>query len=203
MTNKTAKIVAAASLFCALSPAWGATITSSLGVKDTTNNDPSIHVIPANITFPSAAAPFDGFSVGSDVSGPSLSTSWTFSYTIPALTSITGATFYLQTYDSDVCTTASRATTPVASVFSIDGVDLSGALNAAFSADACGSTNANRNGNVNKDLITLPGSLFTPLLTGPATVDLTYSNLGRGVLGGHLFQWGISPVLRAGLDHAE
>jgi hypothetical protein len=183
LTNRTASILAAASFFCVLSPAWGGLITSSLGLEDTTNNDPSIHVNPIAIAFPSGAAPFNGVLIGNDITGPSFSASWNFVYTVPSLTDIVGATFYLQIYDADVCTTASRVTTPVASSFTIDGTDLTGALNAAFDADACGTTNANRNGNVNKELITLPSSLYTSLLTSPATVSLTFSNLGRGVLG--------------------
>jgi hypothetical protein len=175
--------LAAAAFLCVLSPAWGSIIASSLGVQDTTNNDPSIHVNPVDIVFPSGAAPFNGVYVGADTgNGPSFSATWSFAYVVPALTNITAASFYLQIYDADVCTAGSRVTTPVASSFTINGTDLTGSLNAAFNADPCGTTNASRTGNVNKELIALPGSLFTSLLTGPATVSLTLNNLGRGVL---------------------
>jgi hypothetical protein len=178
MMRKCSVLLAIASFLFLLSPAWG-DITVSLGTKDTTNNNPAVHVNPVAVTFPSGAAPFDGTFIGSDINGPNFSADWNFTYVVPAFTTITAASFYLQIYDADVCTTTAR--NPVAS-FTIDGSDLTSALNTAFLADPCGSTNANRTGNVNKELITLPSSLFTPLLTSPASVHLALADLGRGIL---------------------
>jgi len=155
-------------------------IVSSLGVQDTTHTDPSVHVNASDFTAPSDAYPFDGSFIGSDVSGPNFSATWTFNYVVPALTTISAATFTVQMYDADVCTSTAR--NPVAS-FLVGTTDLTADLNTELLNDTCGTTNANRSGNINTETIILPASLFPTLLTGSVDVSLTLANVGRGVLG--------------------
>jgi PEP-CTERM motif len=170
--------------FGAHSPARAGMVIS-LGVMDTTHNDPTIHWNPVDFTAPSGSAPFDGTFDGSSDTSANLNVSWTFNYVVPAFTAITAASFTIQIYDVDLCTVTPRS--PVASFF-LAGQDLTSALNTEFNNDACGtgnsgvSGNTSRTGNINKETIVLPSLLFTPLLSGSATVTFTLANGGRGVL---------------------
>jgi hypothetical protein len=118
-------VVLAVSL-CTMSPVLAGSIVVSLGVKDTTNNDPSIHVAPNALpSLSGLPSPFDGIFIGSDPSGPNFSADWQFSYTVPALESVTAATFYLQIYDADAAATTPHY--PVGS-FTINRIDLTSLL---------------------------------------------------------------------------
>jgi hypothetical protein len=115
-------------------------------------------------------APFDGAFIGSDVSGPNFSASWTFSY--GAVSNIASAALALGIYDGD-----SAATGDQVASFTINGVDLTSLMNAAFEANQ-GST-----GFVNDYSIAIPSSVFSQLETGTATVSLSLQGPGLGVLG--------------------
>jgi hypothetical protein len=126
-------------------------------------------------------APFNAF-CGSDALS-NCSASWTFTYTIPAGDTITGATLTLGITDID-----SAAPGDQVGSFTLNGADdLTSLLNVVSEA-------ADAANNVYEVLsITIPGADFTDLAGGGATFALTLSGPGLGVLGD-------TPFNGAGLD---
>ncbi|MBS0424448.1 MAG: hypothetical protein JSR71_08520 [Proteobacteria bacterium] len=116
-------------------------------------------------------APFNGVFIGSDVSGPNFSASWTFSYGAIADT-ITGGSLSFGIYDHESTATGNQ----VAS-FSINGVDFTGALNTLFEAHG----GASREDNVYT--LTLPASTFAGLASGTVNVSLSLAGPGLGLFG--------------------
>ncbi|MBX3617009.1 hypothetical protein [Nitrosomonas sp.] len=116
-------------------------------------------------------APFDGLFSGSDVSGPNFSASWTFSYGAIADT-ITGGSLILGIYDHESAASGSQ----VAS-FTVNGVDLTGALNTLFEAHG----GASREDNVYT--LALPASTFAGLASGTVNVALSLKGPGLGLFG--------------------
>jgi hypothetical protein len=119
-------------------------------------------------------APFDGVFIGSDVTGPNFSTSWTFLYA--AQSNVIGGSMTLGIYDHE----SSASGNQVAS-FTLNGIDLTTSLNALFESYGGGS----REDNVYT--LTLPGSTFTDLGTGNVTFALTLQAPGLGILGETVF----------------
>ncbi|MDE2365510.1 MAG: PEP-CTERM sorting domain-containing protein [Betaproteobacteria bacterium] len=119
-------------------------------------------------------APFNGIFIGSDVTGPNFSASWTFSY--GAVPVIAGASLELGIYDHD----SSAAGNQVAS-FTLNGIDLTAALNTLF--EAHGGANAE----YDVYTLTLPATTFAQLATGTATVALALQGPGLGILGSTQF----------------
>ena len=115
-------------------------------------------------------APFDGVFSGSDGSGPNFSTTWTFSYA--AQPSVLGASLTLGIADHE----SSAPGNQVAS-FTLNGIDLTSALNVLLEA----SGGASRENNVY--LLTLSSPTFAALGTGMATFSLSLQGPGLGVLG--------------------
>ena len=115
-------------------------------------------------------APFDGVFIGSDVTGPNFSASWTFSY--GALSGVTAGSLTLGIYDHE----SSAAGNQVAS-FTLNGIDLTSDLNTLFESHG----GASREDNVYT--LTLPGSTFAALGTGTALFSLTLQGPGLGILG--------------------
>ena len=114
-------------------------------------------------------APFNGAFIGSDVTGPNFSANWTFSYA--ALSNVTAGNLTLGIYDHDSAATGNQ----VAS-FTLNGIDLTSALNTLFESHG----GANREYNVYT--LTLPSLTFAALATGTATFDLTLQGPGLGIL---------------------
>jgi len=115
-------------------------------------------------------APFDGVFIGSDVTGPNFSASWTFSY--GALSSVVGGSLTLGIYDHD-----SAAPGDQVASFTLNGIDLTTSLNTLFESHG----GASREDNVYT--LTLPGSTFANLATGSVTFALTLQGPGLGILG--------------------
>lgn len=114
-------------------------------------------------------APFDGLFSGSDVTGPNFSASWTFSYGAIADT-ITGGSLILGIYDHESAASGNQ----VAS-FTVNGVDLTGALNTLFEAHG----GASREDNVYT--LALPASTFAGLASGTVNVSLSLAGPGLGL----------------------
>jgi hypothetical protein len=116
-------------------------------------------------------APFNGVFIGSDVGGPNFSTSWAFSYGAIADT-ITGGSLSFGIYDHESAASGNQ----VAS-FTVNGVDLTGALNTLFEAHG----GASREDNVYT--LTLPASTFAGLASGTVNVSLALAGPGLGLFG--------------------
>lgn len=146
-----------------------ANVTVSLGEQDFADG-----ATPTTGAFLTAGAgeptPFDGVVGGSDGTGPNFSASWTFSYA--AQPSVLGASLTLGIYDHESSATGNQ----VAS-FTLNGIDLTGALNQVLES---------RGGSSRQDnvyLLTLPSSTFTTLGTGSATFSLLLQGPGLGLQG--------------------
>lgn len=116
-------------------------------------------------------APFDGVFNGSDVSGPNFSASWTFSYGAIADT-ITGGSLIFGIYDHESAASGNQ----VAS-FTVNGIDLTGALNTLFESHGGGS----RENSVYT--LALPVSTFAGLASGTFNVSLSLAAPGLGLFG--------------------
>jgi len=128
---------------------------------------------PATLPFQTAGAgepaPFNGVVIGSDISGPNFSASWTFSYGA-IVDTITGGSLILGIYEHDSIAPGNQ----VAS-FTVNGVDLTGALNTLFEAHG----GASRENNVYT--LTLPASTFAGLASGTVNVSLSLASPGWGL----------------------
>lgn len=116
-------------------------------------------------------APFNGVFIGSDVTGPNFSASWVFSYSAIADT-IIGGSLSFGIYDHESAATGNQ----VAS-FTVNGIDLTSALNTLF--ESHGGTS--REDNVYA--LTLPASAFAGLASGTVNVSLSLAGPGLGLFG--------------------
>ena len=114
--------------------------------------------------------PFNGVFSGSDTTGPNFSTSWTFSF--GALSNITGGNLVLGIYDHE-----SAATGDQVSSFTLNGIDLTSALNTVFESQG----GARSEDNVYT--LALPSSTFAALATGSVTFALSLQGPGLGLFG--------------------
>lgn len=175
----SAKIIVPFALLAGSQLASANTIVT-LGDQDFADGD-----TPATLPFQTAGggepAPFNGVVIGSDVTGPNFSANWTFSYGAIA-DIITGGSLILGIYEHDSIAPGNQ----VAS-FTVNGVDLTGALNTLFESHGGGS----REDNVYT--LTLPASTFAGLASGTVNVSLSLASPG----------WGLfdkTPFNGAGLD---
>lgn len=175
--------LAAALLACSL-PAGAAVLTQQLGDIDfpsdpgLPNGDPNALSHRVGLTtFTGAAAgdpaPFNEF-IGLDTSaGPNFSANWTFNaYGGPVVDPILSATIQIGLYDGDSVANGDQ----VAS-FTVDGVDLTAALNAVLEATP------SQTGTEVHYTVSLSAAALAELLDGSATVSLTLQGPGFGVLG--------------------
>jgi hypothetical protein len=162
-----AQIVAAVLANSALANAT--TISQTLGGVDFTNGQ-TVGAGTFNAASSGQPAPFNAF-IGSDISGPNFSGTWTFSYGAIADT-ITGATLEIGLLDGDSAAPGNQ----VAS-YSIGGIDLTSLLNTVMEASP------GANSVEVYYTITLPSSTFSILAGGSPTVSLTLQGPGLGVLG--------------------
>ena len=112
-----------------LSTGRAATLTFTLGsaTPSFTDGQTGIGTGTFNTKVAGNAAPFNGF-IGSDISGPNFSASWTYGY--GALTgTITAATLTIGMWDHDFATTGDQV-----AAFTLSGVDLTAALNTGFNS---------------------------------------------------------------------
>ena len=128
-----------------------------------------------NTTSAGEPPPFNAF-IGSDVSGPNFSASWTFSYGAIADT-ITGATLEIGLLDADSSAAPGNTVSSYTISVGSNVVDLTALLNTAMEADA------GLNSYEYWDTITLPNSALSLLAGGSPRVSLTLQGPGLGVLG--------------------
>jgi hypothetical protein len=169
-------LVGVAALLCCVQPAWAGDITITLGaVPVSFTPGQTINTSTYNAAVSMQLAPFNAF-CGSDIT-MNCSTSWAFTYTVPAGDTVTAATFTLGIWDID----SAAAGNQIGS-FTLDGTDvLTGQLNSA-SEGLNGGTGA-PNSQYDVLTISIPGTDFTALGSGTATFALTLSGPGLGVLG--------------------
>ena len=148
----------------------GAVISQMLGDADFTNGQTAIGTATFTGANAGDPAPFNQF-IGSDVSGPNFSASWTFTYGAIAST-ISSATLQIGLLDGDSVAAGNQ----VAS-YTIGGVDLTALLNTVMEATQGAS------GQENYYQITLPSTVFSLLALGNPTVSLALQGPGHGVLG--------------------
>jgi len=121
-------------------------------------------------------APFNGF-IGSDVSGPDFSASWTFTYSFPVSDTVSAASITIGILDHDSLASGNQ----IAS-FTLNGtIDLTAGLNTLFEGHGGAS------GEYDVYTETLPASSFAALTTGSATFALALQGPGLGVLGETVF----------------
>ncbi|HXN45391.1 MAG TPA: hypothetical protein VN893_02045 [Bryobacteraceae bacterium] len=169
----TMLVVGVAMLACV---GFGATLSQQLGVQDFANG-----AIVGSSTFTgvSDVAPFNTV-IGADPGGPNFAATWTFSGYGPVVGSVTSATLLIASWDFD---TESTSVSHVLS-FDMNGILLTGVLDAAFKADP-----NTANSQILWYTVALPSTTFAQLATGSATFDLTLQN-GAGVLGPTTFNGG-------------
>jgi hypothetical protein len=132
----------------------------------------------ATFTGASDIAPFNTF-IGSDVSGPDSTTSWTFTYP-PINDSIASATIFVSFYDDDSVAAGSQLKT-----FTLNSVvDLRSPLDSLMEAKQNGT------GMIAYYTVTIPASGFTQLASGSVAVNLAWQGPGHGVLGDTTFNGG-------------
>ena len=120
------------------------------------------------------SAPFNGVFIGTDTNSPAgsnFSASWTFSYGA-IVDVITGGSLKFGIYDHESAATGNQ----VAS-FTVNGVDLTGALNTLFESHG----GASKEDNVYT--LTLPSSTFAGLASGTVNVSLSLAGPGLGLFG--------------------
>lgn len=150
-----------------------ADVLVTLGEQDFTNAS-----TPTNADFLAAggneSAPFNGVFSGSD-NDSNFSASWTFA-SYGAQPTILGASLKLGIVDHE----SSASGNQVAS-FTLNGIDLTSAMNALFES----SGGATREYNIYE--LMLPSSVFTQLGTGTATFALALQGPGLGLFGESTF----------------
>jgi hypothetical protein len=160
-------------------------ISASIGTQHFADGTTGIKTGPFNTAVTGQPPPFSTF-CGSDTA-TNCSASWTFTYTVPATDTITGATLTLGILDID----SAAAGNQVAS-FTLDGSDdLTVLMNAAANGVNGGAGSPNNEYNVLT--INIPGTYFTDLSSGTATFSLTLQGPGLGIIG-------TTPDNGAGLD---
>ena len=168
-----ARLAIGASLLCGTISAPAAVLTFPLG---TSSFPDGAQVGSGTYTAASDVAPFNTF-IGSDVSGPNLSTAWTFTY--PQINdAIAWATILVSLYDDDSLAAGSQLAT-----FNLNGaVDLRSALDTLMEAKQNGS------GLIAYNTVDIPSSGFAQLASGNVTVNFAFQGRGARRLGGYAVQ---------------
>ena len=155
--------------------AHGATLTYPLGVNSFADG---ASVGTATFSNASDVVPFNVV-LGSDPSGPNMSTSWTFTY--PHVNdAISSATLQISTWDDDSVAAGSQLAT----------FDLNGAVNLHDGLDALMEAKQNGSGVIAYYTVPIPSTGFAQLASGNVTVDLALAAPGHGVLGDTTFNGG-------------
>lgn len=171
-----AAAVALACTLCAVAPAKGDNISTTLGNATpgfAAGTKQSAGTIAGAVS--GNPAPFNA-PCGSD-SFSNCSTSWTFNYTVPSGDTITGATLSLGIFDIDSAAPGNQVGS-----FTLDGTaNLTGILNTASEGLEGGTGSKNSYYEVLS--ITIPGADLSDLSDDSATFALTLSGPGLGILG--------------------
>jgi PEP-CTERM motif len=181
---KTGGMVCGLMLICATLQAASFTFTLGSPTPSFADGQTPIGTATYNAAVAGNAAPFNGF-IGSDVTGPDFSASWSYSY-LPIADTIASATLSLGLYDADTAAPGNE----VAS-FTLSGTNLTASLNSSLESLHGGAGAANAEYNI--VTVTLPASTFTALRSGSPALALTLQGSGLGVLG-------TTPFNGAGLD---
>lgn len=182
MKWKTAVLIYGSIFICTTLQAASFTLGSP--TPSFTDGQAPIGTATYNAAVAGNAAPFNGF-IGSDVTGPNFSASWSYSYA-PIVGTIGSATLTLGLYDVD-----SSASGNQVALFTLSGTDLTASLNANL--DSLHGGTGSTSGEYNIVTITLPASTFIALAGGTPALTLNLQGPGLGVLGE-------TPFNGAGLD---
>jgi len=157
-----------AAVFAGLSEKAGA-VSVSIGTPHFTNGQTGIGSGTYNSAVSSQQAPFNGF-IGGDGAGPNFDATWTFTYA--AVSTVFSATLTVGIYDGDFSASGQQL-----SVLDIDGNNVTGIATLVFEAGPGAS------GQYGLYSIVLPAAAFNSVKDGSATVHLTLTGPGTGVLG--------------------
>lgn len=141
----------------------------TLGQQDFADGT-TMNLVPFSDAGAGEPAPFNGIFGGSDTIGPNFSANWTFSY--GAISNVTGGSLVLGIYDHESAATGNQ----VAS-FTVNGIDLTSALNTLFESYG-GSSKED-----NIYTLVLPATTFTGLASGTVNVALSLTGPGLGLFG--------------------
>jgi hypothetical protein len=156
------------------------TITTSFSQQHFTDGSKPGSMVAAHLADPAGdndTAPFNGAIIGSDITGPNFSTSWTFSYSAPNGT-VSSADIKFGIEDADSAAAGNQLLT-----FSVNGVSQFTALNNLMEAPAGANVNNGANGVYNVYDVTLDSNALATLAGGQAMVELALQGPGLGVLG--------------------
>lgn len=172
LTKGKAAILYASIFLCTTAQAATFTFTSGSSTPSFADGQVPISLTTYNAAVAGNAAPFNGF-IGSDVTGPDFSASWSYAYA-PIVGNISSATLTLGLFDVD-----SGAPGDQAASFTLDGTDVTTSLNTSLES-LHGGAGA---GTGEYDIVTivLPASTFTNLAAGAPALDLRLQEPGLGV----------------------
>jgi hypothetical protein len=170
-----ARLVIGVCLVLVSASAHAAVLTFPLGTNSFADG---MSVGTATFTGASDVSPFNTF-IGSDVSGPDMSTSWMFTY--PQITDpITSATILVSLYDDDSIAAGSQ----------LQAFDLNSTVDLRSSLDALMEAKQDGSGLIAYYTVNIPSSGFAQLASGNVTVNLALQGPGHGVLGDTTFNGG-------------
>lgn len=177
-------------LLGSLSPAKADTVTTLGSQEFTPGTFVGVGTFNGDPVVMAQSAPFNAF-IGSSPSGPNFSGTWTFTYLLPASSTVTGATLTIGIIDSPwegkVGNSTPANTDQVAS-FVLNGTDdLTALLNTEINTVGTGKNI------LEVDQITIPTADLAALGSNSAMFSLTLQGPGNGVLGP-------TPFLGAALD---
>ncbi len=178
MSAKTKSVLFVSALLFSLVSLSRADVVTQIGTQHFTDGQTGIGTVTFTTAVAGQPAPFDNF-YGSDPSGPNFSESWTFAYTLPLGSTITGASVTIGSYDFDTAGVGNQ----VASFLLDTTFDLTADANTVFEASPIGS------GGYKVYTIAIPSAALSTLVDGSATFALTLQN-GLGVLGATPFNGG-------------
>jgi hypothetical protein len=181
---KTAVLIYGSAFLCTTLQAASFSFTLGSPTPSFANGQAPIGTATYNAAVAGNAAPFNGF-IGSDVTGPDFSASWSYAYA-PIVGTMASATLTLGLYDADSAAPGNQ----VAS-FTLGGADLTAPLNATLESLNGGTGAANAEYDI--VTITLPASTFATVAGGSPALNLRLQGPGLGVLG-------TTPFNGAGLD---
>lgn len=173
-------MVVLGTLLFSMEPLFADDVSTTIGNPANFVAGATVGVATFNTTVAGQPAPFNAF-IGSNTTGPAFSASWTFSYSLPASSTISDATLTIGILDSPWEGKAGNLTpanTDQVQSFTLDSTDdLTSILNTEINTVGTG---------VNKyevDTITIPTAYLADLTSGNATFDLALQGPGNGVLG--------------------
>jgi hypothetical protein len=165
-------LAATACLFSAVGTLKATTIYYTSGATSPSfvnGATPNLSAYNNAVSLLGVSAPFNGF-IGDDVEGGDFDATWT--HANPVTSGIVAATLQLGIYDHD----SAGATQPVLA-FTLNSIDLTPDLNSLFIASG------GANNEYNIYTLTLPSSVFSDLLLGSTSFQLTLQGPGLGAGG--------------------